>query len=60
MEMKPSKSFLRQRSSVTALAESKGDAVELPQDDWEHREEVVWGKTPGGEGIAIQSFLGAI
>ena len=51
--MKPSKSFLRQRktSSATAIVESKGDAVE------QRREEVVWGKTPGGEGIAIQFFL---
>ena len=53
--MKPSKSFLRQRSSATALAESKGDATEHLQDDRERREEVVWGKTPGGEGS--YSFL---
>jgi hypothetical protein len=57
--MKPSKSFLRQRKASSAT-ESKGDAAELPQDDRERREEVVWGKTPGGEGIAIQSFLHAV
>ena len=59
--MKPSKSFLRQRkaSSGTALAESSGDTAEHPQNasDRERREEVVWGKTPGGEGIAIMSFF---
>lgn len=49
-EMNPSKSFLRQRSSATSLTESNGDAAKHPQDDWERREEVVWGKTPGGEG----------
>jgi hypothetical protein len=48
--MKPSKGFLRQRKASSA-AESKGDATEHPQDDRERREEVVWGKTPGGEGI---------
>ena len=60
--MKPSKSFLRQRktSSATRLAESNGDATEQQQEGRERREEVVWGKTPGGEGIAIQSFLDAI
>ena len=58
--MKPSKSFLRQRSSA---AEPNGDAVEHLEDDREHRErreEVVWGKTPGGEGIAFLSFLDTI
>ena len=59
-EMKPSKSFLRQRAPATVLVESNGDAAEHPQDDRERREEVVWGKTPGGEGIAIHSFLEAI
>ena len=57
--MKPSKSFLRQRKASSAT-ESKGDAAEHPQDDRERREEVVWGKTPGGEGIAVQSFLNTI
>ena len=61
--MKPSREFLRQRkvsSATTLVAESEGDAVENPQAGRERREEVVWGKTPGGEGIAIQFFLDAI
>ena len=52
--------LLRQRRapSATALvAESIGDAVEHSQDDHERREEVVWGKTPGGEGMIIQFIL---
>jgi hypothetical protein len=51
--MKPSKGFLRQRrsSSATALSESNGDAAEHSDDRERTREEVVWGKTPGGEGI---------
>lgn len=56
--MKPSRGFLRQRkvsSATTLVAESEGDAVECPQDN-----QVVWGKTPGGEGIAIQSFLDVV
>lgn len=48
--MEPSKNFLRQRSSATSLTDSKRDAAKHPHDDWERREEVVWGKTPGGEG----------
>ena len=60
--MKPSKSFLRQRkaSSSTGLAESKDDTAEHALDDRERIEEEVWGKTPGGEGIAIQPFLDSI
>lgn len=60
--MKLSKGFLRQRKafSATELTASKGDATEHPEDVRERREEVVWGKTPGGEGIANQSFLDTI
>ena len=54
---------MRQRkvsSATTLVAESEGDTVEQSQDDRHRREEVVWGKTPGGEGITIQSFLDVI
>ncbi|KAF8816890.1 phosphatidylethanolamine N-methyltransferase [Phlegmacium glaucopus] len=50
--MKPTDGFLRQRKASTStavVAESVRNVVEDPQDDRECREEVVWGKTPGGE-----------
>lgn len=55
--MTASEGFLRQRKApcaTTSIADSIGDAVEQPQDD---REEVVWGQTPGGEGMAIQFLM---
>ena len=54
--MKPSEGFLHQRKAPSAtvlVSESTGDTIE---DDRQSREEVVWGKTPGGEGMAVLFF----
>lgn len=55
--------FLRQRKVPCATAlvtKSIGDVVEGSHDDHGHGEDVVWGQTPGGEGIyffLLISFL---
>lgn len=39
---------LRQRNPTPAVEGKRSD----PEDQFKNREEVVWGKTPGGEGMA--------
>jgi hypothetical protein len=58
--MPPPEGFLRQRKAPPSDAAESSIAVEssvMENEQVERKEEIVWGKTPGGEGMSSQSSM---